>query len=219
MYGGCNCNCAGTGCTFGYRVKNGVLTAIDRTQRHHPNVGMEDRVNSQQEFDWGLINQTGMPTRLQLDRPPLLSRSSPIPDCESAGHPRGGGQWVRTDWPTAINTIATNMKQLKDKYGPFFLLNAYGSSTGGADNVFSIYGAGTEGYGLCSDDVGRITGPFSGLTSFAFSTAPGNDSADSLRYSKLQILLGMTHFTNHYGGAAWESGWYRRLARERREPP
>ncbi len=84
--------------------------------------------------------------------------------------------------------------------------------------VFSIYGAGTEGYGLCSDDVGRITGPFSGLTSFAFSTAPGNDSPDSLRYSKLQILLGMSHFTTHYGGSAWESGWYRRLAREKGTP-
>jgi len=218
MYGGCSCNCAGTGCAFEYRVKNGILTAIGPDQGHHPNMGMEDKVMTQQEYDWAQFNRRGCPLGYSwIDH--LYSPERVLYPIERApGTPRGGGQWVRTDWESAMNKIATNMKQLKDKYGPFFLLNPYGSTTGGADNVFSIYGAGTLGYGLCSDDTGRITGPFCGLTSYAFSTGPGNDSQDSLKYSKLQILLGMSHFTTHYGGSAWESGWYRRLAREKKIP-
>ena len=218
MYGGCSCNCAGTGCLFGYHVKNGVLTAIEPEQNHHPNMGMEDQVMTQQEFDWGEFNHRGCPLGYGwVDY--LYSPDRVLyPIARAPGTPRGGGQWVRMSWGDAINTVTTNMKQLKDKYGPFFLLNPYGSTTGGANNVFSIYGAGTLGYGLCSDDVGRITGPFSGLTNFAFSVCPGNDIPDSLHYAKVQILLGMSHFTTHYGGSAWESGWYRRLAREKGTP-
>jgi anaerobic selenocysteine-containing dehydrogenase len=218
MFGGCSCNCAGTGCVFEYRVKNGVLTAVGPDQGHHPNMGMEDQVMTQQEFDWGEINKRGCPIGYGwVDH--LYSPDRVLyPIARAPGTARGAGQWVRVSWTDAINTISTNMKQLKDKYGPFFLLNPYGSTTGGADTVFSIYGAGSMGYGLCSDDVGRITGPFSGLTGFSFSVSPGNDIPDALRYSKVMILLGMSHFTTHYGGSGWESGWYRRLAREKGTP-
>jgi len=50
VYGGCECNCGGTGCFFKYHVKNDVLTAIEPDDTHHPQVGMEDKVMTQKEF-------------------------------------------------------------------------------------------------------------------------------------------------------------------------
>jgi anaerobic dimethyl sulfoxide reductase subunit A len=107
------------------------------------------------------------------------------------------------------------MKQMKEKYGPFFLLNPYGSTTAGADTVFAAFEAGCMGYGLCTDDVGRLNGPFSGLSSFAFGNAPCNDAPDGLKYTKLWISAGRNHYTNHWGGSAFAAGWYKRMAREK----
>jgi anaerobic dimethyl sulfoxide reductase subunit A len=217
-YGGCSCNCGGTGCFFKYHVKNGVLTAIEPDDTHYPQVGMEDKVMTQKEFDWGLINRRGCAMNYgMIDY--LYSPDRIIyPIKRAPGTPRGGGQWVRTTWDDSINTIATNMKQLKDQYGPFFLLNPYGGRTAGCGAVFTIFGAGTLGYGLCSDDCAMLMGPFTGLGGYGIGTSPGNDNADMLKYSKLQILLGMSNYTTHFGGSAWGSGWYHRLGREKGTP-
>jgi len=218
VYGGCSCNCGGAGCMAQYHTKNGVLTCVEPEQIYHVGTGMEDKVMTQREFDHGLFNRRGCPIIYgytnHLNSPDRVL----YPIERAPGTPRGGGQWVRSDWTTCLNKIATNMKQLKDQYGPFFLLNPYGSTDGGASTVMRIYQCGTTGYGLCSDDVGRITGPFSGLTGFAFSTSPGNDIQDALKYAKVMILQGMTHFTTRYGGGGYAAGWYRRLAREKGTP-
>jgi len=220
MYGGCSCNCGGSGCMFRYHFKNNALTTVEPvdTMGNHPQVGMEDRLMTQQEFDWALFNRRGCPIGYGWTDHENSPDRVLYPIVRAPGTPRGGGQWVQTDWTTAINTITTNMTQLKAQYGPFFLLNPYGSTDGGASSVMSIWEAGCLGYGLCSDDVARITGPFSGLTSMAFSRCPGNDAPDALKYAKLQILVGMVHFTTRYGGDAYGAGWYRRLAREKGTP-
>jgi anaerobic dimethyl sulfoxide reductase subunit A len=211
VYGGCQCNCGGTGCFFKYHVKDGVLTAIEPDDTHYPQVGMEDKVMTQKDFDWGLINRRGCPINYSMIDYTYSPERIIYPIKRAPGTPRGGNQWVRTTWDDAMTTIATQMKQLKDKYGPFFLLNPYGGRTAGADQVFTIYGAGTMGFGLCSDDCSRLMQPFMQYQSY-------NDSQDALKYSKLQILLGMSHYTTRFGGSAYASGWYRRMAREKGIP-
>jgi anaerobic dimethyl sulfoxide reductase subunit A len=217
-YSACSMNCGGTGCTFAYHIKNGVITCVEPDQTHHPNVGMEDKVMTQQEFDWGLINKRGCPVgwvwREYLNDPVRLT----YPIMRAPGSARGEGKWVRKSWDDATSMIANNMKQMKEKYGPFFLLMPYGARTQGFEQVSAIWGAGCMGYGCCSDDVSRLTGPFSGLGGNTFTTAPGNDIQDALKYSKLQIIEGITHYTTHFGGSGYAAGWYRRLAREKGTP-
>jgi len=208
VYTGCQCNCGGTGCFFKYHVKDGVLTAIEPDDTHYPQVGMEDKLMTQKEFDWGLINKRGCPIIYSMIDYTYSPERITSPIKRAPGTARGENKWVRTTWDDAMTTIATNMKQMKAKYGPFFLLNPYGGRTAGADQVFTIYGAGTMGFGLCSDDCNRLLQPIMGHSG-------GNDSQDSLKYSKLQILLGMSHFTTRFGGSAYASGWYRRMSREK----
>jgi anaerobic dimethyl sulfoxide reductase subunit A len=214
-YGACSTNCASKTCLFKWKVKNGVLTAIEPDDTNHPNVPREDSVMSQQEFDWGQFQTRGCPIGWSfVDH--LNSPDRVLYPLKRAGE-RGENKWTRISYDEAMNEITNNMIQLKAKYGPFFLLCTY-SGTAGFDKVGPSWGAGTMGYGLCSDDVGRITGPFCGLTGFSFSVSPSNDSADSLKYSKLVIALGLTHFTTHYGGRGFASGWYKRLTREKGVP-
>jgi len=218
MYGACSLNCAGTGCLFKWRVKNNVVTSMDTDDTDHPGVGREDRVMTQQDFDWAQFQRRGCPHGYAWVQYLYSPDRVLYPIQRAPGTLRGANQWVRIDWPTAINTISSTMQQMKAQYGPFFLLCSYGGDAG-LSKLGSVWGAGTEGYGLCSDDCARIMGPFTGLTSMAFTTTPGNDSPDSLKYSKAVIALGMVNFTTHYGGSAFASGWYRRMTREKGTVP
>jgi len=218
MYGACSCNCSGTGCFFKWHVKNGVVTAQEPDDTDHPNVGREDTVMTQQDLDWAQFQRRGCPVGWGFIPDHLYSPDRVLyPIQRAPGTNRGENKWVRISWDQAYSTIASNMVQLKAKYGPFYLLCSYGGRTAGFAAVGQILGSGTQGYGLCTDDVARINGPFAGLGSYAFSTAPGNDMPDSLKYSKLVISFGNTHFTTHWGGSAFAAGWYRRM-HERKAP-
>jgi len=83
VYGNCTTNCAGSACLYKYHVKNGVVTAIEPDDTHHPNVGREDSVMTQQDFDWGLFNRSRVSHRLESRRPSRFSGQSLVSDEES----------------------------------------------------------------------------------------------------------------------------------------
>ena len=215
MYGACQPNCAAINqCVMKFRLKNGVVTAIDANDEQHPNVAMEDAVMTQQDFDlarfqrrgcsahWGFLSFYYSPDRVlyPLKRAP--------------GAQRGDGNFVRVSWDEALNTLSTTMQQTRDKYGPFAIMSAYSSSTIG--RLGSLWGAGCGGWGACSDDAARVIDIFTGI-GWMSSTGVGNDMMDGLKYSKLQIHIGSTPSTTHFV-SGYSGVWYTRMAREKGVP-
>lgn len=220
LYTPCSPNCAAISqCVFKVRVKNGVVTAIDSNDETHPNVAKEDEVMTPDDFalhrfqrrgcaaHWGFLGFYYSPDRANYP----LKR---VP-----GSKRGDPAFVRISWDEALNTLATTMKQAKDKYGPFSLLAPY-TACAGFNRLGSLWGAGSTGWGMCSDDAARVMEIFHGIGSMSYKVGAGqvgNDMGDGYKYSKAYIMFGATpsttHFVTGYAGA-----WYARLAREKGVP-
>jgi anaerobic dimethyl sulfoxide reductase subunit A len=114
---------------------------------------------------------------------------------------RGEGNFERISWDEALDTIATQMKRIKTKYGneAFYYQYASGSNWNGPDSgnavtrLMSLFGGYVNMYGSYSEaaygqTIGYITGGYSG------------NSADDIPNAKLVVLIGDNSVVTRAGG-------------------
>ncbi len=114
---------------------------------------------------------------------------------------RGEGKWERISWDEALNTIASEMKRIKEKYGNESFYNNYAwgvnwtgpDSQGAIQRTLRLFGGYVDYYGSYSEGaygqvIGQITGGYTG------------NSADDVLNSKLVVLIGDNSVVTRAGG-------------------
>ncbi len=182
---GCYHNCGGR-CILGAVVKDGTVTrlvpdpATEEDPLTMPRAIPCVRGRSQ-------IRRVYAPERLKY---PL----------KRAGK-RGEGKWERISWDEALDTIASEMKRIKEKYGNESFYNNYAwgvnwtgpDAQGAIQRVLRLFGGYVDYYGTYSEAaygqvIGHITGGYSG------------NSADDVLNSKLVVLVGDNSVVTRAGG-------------------
>lgn len=107
---------------------------------------------------------------------------------------RGKDEWVRISWDEALDTVATELKRIKEKYGNKSIL---GQVNKGMERTLTLFGGytsswGSTSYGTWVDAGPAIAGPYA-----ASYSNTGNDRMRQ-RLSKLIILWG--------ANPAWSQG-------------
>ena len=90
-------------------------------------------------------------------------------------------QFVRITWNQAISTIATQIQNTVQKYGPYSLMMAAYAS---GNAVTNLYGAGVITYGSPS------WSPHSTSGGDVYGVQPSNTYVNEVKYSKLIVLWG-----------------------------
>lgn len=182
---GCYHNCGGR-CVLGAVVKDGTVTRLvpDPTKEEDP-----------------LRNPRAIPClrgRSQIRRVYAPERLKyPL---KRVGK-RGEGKWERISWDEALDTIASEMKRIKEKYGNEAFYNNYAwgvnwlgpDSQGLIQRLLRLFGGYVDYYGTYSEAaygqaVPHITGGYSG------------NSADDVLNSKLVVLIGDNSVVTRAGG-------------------
>ncbi|HTP00174.1 MAG TPA: DMSO/selenate family reductase complex A subunit [Anaerolineales bacterium] len=184
---GCYHNCGGR-CILGAVVKDGTVVRLvpDPTPKSEENLDSNPRAipclrgRSQ-------IHRVYAPERLKY---PMKRVGK-----------RGEGKFERISWDEALNTIADQMKRIKDKYGneAFYYQYASGSNWNGPDSgnavtrLLAMFGGFVNMYGSYSEAAyGQIIG-------FSTSGYSGN-SADDIPNAKLVVLIGDNSVVTRAGG-------------------
>ncbi len=125
---------------------------------------------------------------------------------------RGDGQFERISWDEALNTIADQMKRIKDKYGSDAFWYHYASGVnwtgpngrGPIQRVMNLFGGYTSYYGSYS------TACYSAV--MPYITGGSGNTADDVLNSKLVVLFGDNSVVTRSGGD--NSGYYYMKAKE-----
>ena len=179
----CSSHCGGT-CLLKVQIKDGVVVAIETDQGPEP------------QFRACPI---GRAMRQMLYHPDRLKY--PL---RRIGE-RGEGKFERVSWDVALDTIANELKRVKDTYGPEAIIFA---SSGGDTGVFhrgslmnrllGLFGGYTTYWGFHSYE----GGVFASLASYGDIYT--NPSMDNFLNSKLIILWGLNPVnTNQNTGTVW----------------
>ncbi|MBW2028017.1 MAG: molybdopterin-dependent oxidoreductase [Deltaproteobacteria bacterium] len=218
FYTTCRCNCGGNfQCVVKAHVKGGRVVAIEPDDRYNRNIGREDAVLEDQDL---------LKVRLQR-RPCVMGLVFHIynqhperilhPLKRAPGSRRGEGRYVRISWDEAVDTIATKMKEIRDKYGPLSIITPYMPNET-VERLFSFWGAGAEGWGWCSYDAARLMAQMiTGEKPWALEKWSSGSAPDMLANSNAILLWGCDPTVGHQGPAHMFA-WYIKLARERGKP-
>ena len=129
---------------------------------------------------------------------------------------RGEGKFERITWEEALDTIASEMKRIKEEYGneAFYYHYASGQIAGGIDmtykgtgpfgRLFHMFGGYVNFYGTYSSACYSAVSPF--------ITNSGNNSADDVLNSKLVVLFADNAVVTRAGGKG--EGYYLLKAKE-----
>ncbi len=183
---GCYHNCGGR-CILGAVVKDGTVVRLvpdptpakDEDLRTNPRAIPCLRGRSK-------IHHTYAPERLKY---PLKRVGK-----------RGEGKFERISWDEALDTIASEMKRIKEKYSneAFYFMYASGENWKGPDGrdpmrrLMRLFGGYTDYYGSYSAAAYGAALPF--------ITAGSGNSAEDVLNSKLIVLFGDNAVVNNAGG-------------------
>lgn len=129
---------------------------------------------------------------------------------------RGEGKFARITWDEALDTIAAQMKRVKEKYGneAFYYQYASGQIAGGIDNTYNgsgplsrmmnLFGGFTKFYGTYSSACYSAALPY--------ITAGSGNSNDDMVNSKLIVLFADNPIVTRAGGMG--GGWHILKAKE-----
>ncbi|MFC1970867.1 molybdopterin-dependent oxidoreductase [Chloroflexota bacterium] len=129
------------------------------------------------------------------------------------GTKRGEGKFTRISWDEALNTIAGKMKEIREKYGPYSIMTHYHNDA--AERLFSLWGAGVDGWGACSYDAARLMSHLIvGEKGWDVARWSSGSAADMLANTRIIVLWGSDPTVGHQGPAHMFA-WFIKLARER----
>jgi anaerobic dimethyl sulfoxide reductase subunit A len=229
-YANCQMNCGGNNaCVLKVRSKNGVLTSIEPDDTIHPNADREDEVMTDDDLSKMYLQQRpcvrGYSWKEEVYAPDRIRYPM-----KRVG-PRGSGLWQRISWDEAISTVAGNIKQAMDKYGPLSFTFGKTSSC----PPITYFGAGVNNWGAGQCTFGMawfarrfmcasgINEPYSrGLTPMTAGPGNpwlgvyahfGNNPADIFKV-KMIVLWGV----NPAITSQFIAPWYLVMARERGIP-
>jgi anaerobic dimethyl sulfoxide reductase subunit A len=216
VYTGCVVNCGAGHCILKVRRRNGQIAAIEPDDHYNPGVGREDTVLTDADLIKNRLQLRGCPMAWVWHK--LITAPNRIlyPLKRREGSKRGEGQYERISWEDALELVATRMKELVDKYGPYSITTAYQPSPH-LERLFGLWGAGIEGWGWCSMDPGRLAMHLmAGVPGWSYSET-SNDMADTLLHTQLVVLWGFEPTIQHLG-PGHQVAYFIKMARERGVP-
>jgi anaerobic dimethyl sulfoxide reductase subunit A len=219
VYTTCVCNCGGNSqCVIKAHVRNGKVIRVEPDDRYNPGVGMEDQVLPPRDLievrlqrrpcTMGLVFHK----YLHMDHERVLYPLKQIPDSK-----RGEGRFERISWDEALDTIAQQMKKIREKYGPYSIITPYMPNES-VERLFQFWGAGVDSWGWCSYDAQRLMGHLmAGAPGWNYHEFSSSSASDMLANSKIIVLWGFDPTVNHHG-PAHQFAWFIKLAREKGTP-
>ena len=178
----CSCHCGGR-CVVKVHVKDGVITRLEADDSVEPQLRgcVRGRAYRQRVYS---------PDRLRY---PLRRTGA-----------RGEGKFERITWDEALDTVARELRRVKEAYGPAAVFLLVGGGDGSAlhggtllDRLLCMMGGCTKTWGLQSNEAGH----FASLATFG-NMRP-RSTYDDLLNSRFIILWGWNPATTVTGHAAW----------------
>ncbi len=218
VYTTCVCNCGGNSqCVLKVHLKDGRVDRIEPDDRYNPNVGMEDKVVS--EEDLLNVRLQRRPCVMGLVFHKYLYQEERIlyPIRKVYGTKRGEGKFERISWDEALDTIAGKMKEVREKFGPYSIITPYMPNET-LVRLFEFWGAGVDSWGWCSFDPARLMcHVMAGAPGWNYHEWTSGSAMDMLAHSKLIVLWGFDPTVQHHG-PAHQFAWFIKMARERGTP-
>jgi anaerobic dimethyl sulfoxide reductase subunit A len=187
-------------------LKNGVVTALEPDDTVNPNVAREDD-------DWDAIMkgtiQHRSDARWYAYRKMLYDPNRLIYPMKRVEGARGdpNSKFVRISWDEALDSMASTLKQIKDKYGPYTVWDA--------SQIFTVpgwYGMGFTGWSIFSFPGHQ----FSALHAAGTDGYSGSTQVTAMFDTKLLVMWG--HSPNEGAGADPATRYYTILAKEKGIP-
>jgi len=213
-----NCNCGGTGsCVLKAHVKDGVVTTVEPDDRYNPNIGMEDKVLSEDDLIKNRLQRRACAKGLVFHKHIYNPNRILYPLKRAPGTKRGEGKYVRISWEEALTTIANKMEEIRKKHGTYSIITPY-MPNDSLERLFEFWGAGVDSWGWCSYDALRlISHVMAGAPGWENAEYASSSAADMLANSRLIVLWGFDPTIGHHG-PGHQFAWFLKLARERGKP-
>lgn len=206
-------NLPGVGGAVKFRVKDGVLKAIESDDLINSDIAMEDKYIPESAIMKGLAQWRGAVKDRSLRSLVYNPARALYPMKRVSAERDMNAKFVRVSWDEALETVASKMREIKDKYGQYSIV--YNPLMG-----WQECGVGTWG---CPSNEGNaqasrwMLGSGWGLICGASYSAA--EDITNMFHSKLVVLWG-SNPTVTAGGLSIgsQSGWIYRLAREKGIP-
>ncbi|MFC1905091.1 molybdopterin-dependent oxidoreductase [Chloroflexota bacterium] len=215
LYTSCNCNCGSNNhCVLKAHIKDGIVVKVEPDDRYNTGVGREDEVLSEQDLIKARLQRRpcakGLVFHKYLYRPDRIL----YPLKRDPNSKRGEGKYIRISWEEALTTIASKMKEIKKKYGPYSIITPYMPNENAA-RLFSFWQAGVDSWGWCSYDAARtMSHIIAGEQGWNYAGYASGSPTDMLANAKLIVIWGMDPAMGSCGPGN-QFAWYIKLARER----
>src|SRR4030042_616671 len=139
VYTTCRCNCGGTSqCVMKAHVKDGKVIAVEPDDRYNTNIGREDTVLSDDDLIKVRLQRRPCVMGMAFYRYIYHPERILYPLKRASGSNRGDGKYVRITWDEALTTIASKMKECREKYGPYSIMISYNPNDT-AERLFSLW--------------------------------------------------------------------------------
>lgn len=195
------------------------MVSVEPDDRYNTGVGREDAVLSEEDLLRVRLQRRpctkGLVFHKHLYHPDRILYPLKI----ASGCRRGEGKYVRISWDEALDTIAARMQETRDKYGPYsIIVPFYSPGNIGLARLFTLWGAGVEGWGWSSYDTIRMMSHImAGAPGWEFHNYCSSSASDMLANSKLIVLWGFDPAMGSCG-PAHQFAWFIKLAREKGTP-
>jgi anaerobic dimethyl sulfoxide reductase subunit A len=221
VYTTCQCNCGNTSqCVFKAHIKDGKVVAVEPDDRYNTGVGREDEILSEQDLIKTRLQRRPCTKGLVFHKYIYNPDRILYPLKRSPHTGRGEGKFIKISWEEALSTIANKMKETRGKYGPYSIMVPfpYSPSSTGLVRLFSLWGAGVDGWGWSSYDAIRLMCHImTGVPGWEYARYVSASAPDMLANSKLIVLWGLDP-TMGSCGPGHQFAWFIKLARERGTP-